>query len=84
MGVGVCVGGGGYACLGVRVCEPHSFWAPHAEENAISARDESFNSYSNIWVADLSHMGGLTEIDGLRIDGKRAIRAKYPNGYCMK
>eukprot|EP00041_Stephanoeca_diplocostata_P008798 m.131773 g.131773 ORF g.131773 m.131773 type:complete len:956 (+) comp17481_c0_seq4:331-3198(+) len=57
-----------------------SFWSPRAEENIISARDESFNTYANIWELDLSHLEDVTEIDGLRINGQRAIRAKYPNG----
>jgi hypothetical protein len=35
----------------------------------------------NVWVADLSGvpLRGST-LSGLRVDGQRAIRAKYPNG----
>lgn len=34
---------------------------------------------SNIWVADLSGLG-VTAVLGLRHNGARAVRAKYPNG----
>jgi hypothetical protein len=33
----------------------------------------------NVWVTDLSGQD-VKEISGLRIDQKRAVRARYPNG----
>ena len=54
-------------------------WAPVPQANIISGQLIK----QNVWVADLSHVSGLDDkegIPGLRIDGKRAIRAKFPNG----
>ncbi len=35
---------------------------------------------SNVWKVDLSKIVNLKTIPGLRVNGRRAIRAKYPNG----
>jgi len=50
-------------------------WAPTKEANVISG----FSVHSNVWRADVKSLG-LTEMPGLRLNGQRAIRAKYPNG----
>ena len=34
----------------------------------------------NVWMADLSHLDMSGGMPGLRVNGDRAIRAKYPNG----
>jgi len=49
-------------------------WTPVAEANIDSGRRNNFN----IYVADLSAYK-FSSVPGLRIDGVRAIRARYPN-----
>eukprot|EP00937_MAST-01D_sp_MAST-1D-sp2_P004825 g4825.t1 len=50
-------------------------WAPHAEDDVTSGLFVN----QNTWVADVS-AAGFKEMPGLRVNGQRAIRAKYPNG----
>jgi hypothetical protein len=57
-------------CFGVT----DSSWGPTAEAKVTSGKFDS----QNTWVADIK--GQVNEITGLRINGQRAIRAKYPNG----
>ena len=53
-------------------------WAPAAQ----AAVESGLLVRRNTWVASLdeTHLGGLEEMAGLRLDGRRVIRAKYPNG----
>ena len=54
-------------------------WLPVREAGAHSG----VLRQSNVWVADLSaitQLDGISDFPGLRIDGRRAIRAKFPNG----
>ena len=53
-------------------------WAPVPAEHI----DSGVLIKQNVWVADVAHLPALDEqrVPGLRINGKRAIRAKYPNG----
>jgi hypothetical protein len=51
------------------------FWSVHAEAKVNSGTLKQ----QNVWRADVSHLG-LNEMPGLRLNGRRAIRAKYPNG----
>lgn len=53
------------------------YWSPTAEQGVESWRVE--DTRRNIWVADLSALN-LDTIYGLRVNGGRGIRAKYPNG----
>ena len=50
-------------------------WAPRSQDKV----DSGLYRNQNTWVADVSS-AGLSEMPGLRKDGQRAIRAKYPNG----
>lgn len=50
-------------------------WSLHAEGKVNSG----VLKQQNVWRADVSHLG-LDEMPGLRLNGRRAIRAKYPNG----
>jgi len=50
-------------------------WAPTPEANVVSGYVDSRNTY----VADVS-AAALGEVPGLRRNGKRSIRAKFPNG----
>lgn len=50
-------------------------WIPKREPHVVSGRW----TYRNTWVADLARVG-LDDVPGLRVDGARAIRAKYPDG----
>jgi hypothetical protein len=53
------------------------YWHPeHTQANVISGR----LGKSNIWALNLSHISGLEHFHGLRLNGSREIRAKYPNG----
>jgi hypothetical protein len=54
------------------------FWSPTPQDEVDSARNTAAWP-SNIWVADLSQFQ-LPDVLGLRINGVRAVRAKYPNG----
>lgn len=65
--------GGDYAgqCFG----RTDQVWAPHKEDKVISGLAVK----QNVWRADVKSLG-LTEMPGLRLNGGRAIRAKYPNG----
>jgi len=38
------------------------------------------NLNEDVWELDLSHLDDLEAVNGLRLDGKRAVRARYPNG----
>jgi hypothetical protein len=49
-------------------------WAPVPQANV----DSGLFVKQNVWVAELGEVAG--GMPGLRVDGKRAIRAKYPNG----
>ena len=52
-------------------------WAPVAQAHVSSG----LLVRQNVWKASLGHVVGLGEgVPGLRVDGRRAIRAKYPNG----
>ena len=51
-------------------------WAPHADANVTSG----VAVRKNVWVAELPASLDVSGMVGLRIDGRRAIRAKYPNG----
>lgn len=51
------------------------YWSPHKQSNV----DSGYYKQQNVWRADVSSLG-LDEMPGLRLNGKRAIRAKYPNG----
>ena len=72
--------GGGFAkqCFG----RTDGAWAPVPQAHVTSG----VHVKQNVWVADLSHVfddadAALPDgIPGLRINGRRAIRAKYPNG----
>ena len=54
------------------------YWAPTAEAGIISAQNMA-PWPSNVWSADLSSYS-LDDVLGLRLNGARAVRAKYPNG----
>ena len=70
-GVGADVAPFEKGCYG----QTNDVWAPHGQAGVTSG----YLVRQNTWVADVS-AAGLTEMPGLRIDGQRAIRAKYPNG----
>eukprot|EP01060_Flectonema_neradi_P036466 TRINITY_DN7008_c5_g2_i1.p1 TRINITY_DN7008_c5_g2~~TRINITY_DN7008_c5_g2_i1.p1 ORF type:complete len:938 (+),score=167.75 TRINITY_DN7008_c5_g2_i1:72-2885(+) len=53
-----------------------SFWAPAPDPDTISSRKVK----SNRWSIDLSDQPLVKNLLGLRLNTKRAIRAKYPNG----
>ena len=60
-------------CFGV---VPVAFtWAPTPEPGVVSGHLDQ----QNTWVADVS-AARLSEMLGLRRNGKRAVRAKFPNG----
>ncbi|XP_065179510.1 uncharacterized protein LOC135809986 [Sycon ciliatum] len=50
-------------------------WALHADKNIVSGH-KVFGP--NVYVADLSGLG-IASIKGLRVNGSRAIRARFPN-----
>jgi hypothetical protein len=70
-GVGADVGPFQRGCYG----QTDDVWAPHAQAGVVSG----YLVRQNTWVADV-RQAGLVEMPGLRVDGRRAIRAKYPNG----
>jgi hypothetical protein len=51
---------------------------PVAQQNVSSG----FLFSQNTWVADVSHLG-IKSIPGLRLNGQRAIRAKYARAVCV-
>ena len=53
-------------------------WSPVVQDGATSA----IVGFRNIWKIDVSQFtqGSLGDIDGLRVNKGRAVRAKYPNG----
>ena len=54
-------------------------WSPTAQPKVDSGR----LVVQNTWVASVDGIGALADVKefvGLRVDGRRAIRAKYPNG----
>ena len=53
-----------------------SFWAPAEQKGATSSRRVK----SNRWSIDLSNQPAVSNVLGLRVNAKRSIRAKYPNG----
>ena len=67
--------GGGFAtqCYG----RTDGAWAPVPQAHVTSGQLVK----QNVWVATLPASVALPEgMPGLRVDGRRAIRAKYPNG----
>mmetsp|Transcript_14885 Transcript_14885/g.44162 ORF Transcript_14885/g.44162 Transcript_14885/m.44162 type:complete len:907 (-) Transcript_14885:74-2794(-) len=52
-------------------------WSPSAEDGHVSGRRIGGQT-ANLYVADVS-AAGLADITGLRVDGVRATRARYPN-----
>ena len=50
-------------------------WNPVSEDGHVSGR---LSAATNVYVADLSH-DNISSILGLRVNGMRAIRARYPN-----
>ena len=51
-------------------------WAYTKQEDV----ESGFFVRRNVWKTTIGKDVNITEIPGLRIDGRRAIRAKYPNG----
>ena len=68
-----------YASLAVIPDSFDGFWAPVAQKHVSSSR---LVPYQNVWKApipsDLASVG--KQIKGIRLNGRRAIRAKFPNG----
>jgi hypothetical protein len=65
--------------------KPFNVLAPH-QAAAQQLGGEASNISANIWELDLSQLSAsaaalsIDSIRGLRLDGNRAVRAKYPNG----
>lgn len=53
-------------------------WAPHTEAGHFSGR--RLGASMNVWMASLAGTG-VTAVPGLRLDGARLTRARYPNGF---
>jgi len=55
-----------------------TFWAPASGSGVYVLNRGYLPNAANLWVADITDLG-LGVVEGLRVNGERMIRARYPN-----